>query len=76
MESVNLELCWSWHCRACGAVNYEDGEEIEEIHLGPTGVTDDGDMEEGALYSAPETVTCAKCGTEYAVDDEAPKEEV
>ena len=71
---VELFHAWEWICDECGVSNYVSSvtlsvEEAEEIGLHVIAPPDDDgeerDGQELVVYSEPEYVTCADCGTEY-----------
>lgn len=74
VAEVELFHAWEWICDECGTSNFASSvtlslEEAERIGLDiimPP--DDDGEEREGqelVVYSEPEYVVCADCGTEY-----------
>ena len=70
VAEVELFHAWEWICDECGVANFVSSvtlslDEAAEIGLNVI-MPDDGEDEEGlVVYSEPEYVTCADCGTEY-----------
>ena len=74
VSEVELFHAWEWICDECGTSNFASSvtlpiEEAQEIGLDVImPPDDDGEKREGqelVVYSEPEYVVCADCGTEY-----------